>query len=113
LKEDLTYFVSLFNPMPLIEYTWEKARYGVTSIIDWFAANPFPVLFWPPELAADDRVAEDIICLVSHKKARPSTWDKHTKRRPGDKEKADDYRRRPRKRPPGYPKKGPWPPKTN
>jgi RHS repeat-associated protein len=44
-----------------------------------------------------------------HRKKRPSTWDKHSKQRPGGPEKGDDYRRPPRRRPPGT--KGPWPPK--
>jgi uncharacterized protein RhaS with RHS repeats len=36
-------------------------------------------------------------------------WDKHSKKRPGDWEKGDENRRRPRKRP--QDRKGPWPPK--
>jgi RHS repeat-associated protein len=37
--------------------------------------------------------------------------DKHTGRRAGGPEKADSRRGYPRKRPSGYPKKGPWPPR--
>jgi hypothetical protein len=66
------------------------------------------IVLWPSDIATDESIAEDSICLTGHKKPRPSTWDKHTKRRPGDKEKGDDYRRRPRQRPPDW--KGPWPP---
>ncbi len=39
---------------------------------------------------------------------RPSTWDKHSKKRPGAPEKGDKNRRPPRKKPPNY--RGPWPP---
>jgi hypothetical protein len=103
---------------PAIFWGAEKAAETAVTAVGTAAAGiatgvvaGIVIVFWPSELATDESIVDDSICLSGHKKTRPSTWDKHTKRRPGAPEKGDDYRWPPRKRPPGYPKKGPWPPK--
>jgi RHS repeat-associated protein len=91
---------------------------AAASFSSWIAIDlliPDPSDFaWPKwaiyGLALGGATAIDYVCFSGHSKdKRQSTWDKHSKPRPGGPEKGDDSRRPPRQKPPNH--KGPWPPK--
>jgi len=86
-------------PQPLTPEQVEQMKEDLQRLLD-----PRPLVTYIEEQLVD-------LCtyFAEHKRKRPSTWDKHSKPRPGDPEKADERRRPPRQKPPDH--KGPWPPK--
>ena len=86
-------------PQPLTPEQVEQMKEDLERLLD-----PRPLINY-----IDDQLVDLCKSFAEHKRKKPSTWDKHSKPRPGDPEKSDERRRPPRQKPPEH--KGPWPPK--